>query len=109
MIVIQPAVGEAVHEQPLGEETVKLPLPPAALNVFPVLDRVYVHLAVKVAVTDLLAVIVTLQVFPDDESQPFQLAKMEFASGVAVTVTSVPGANEVPDGLLLVVPAPVPA
>jgi hypothetical protein len=46
--------------------------------------------AVKVAVTDFAAVIVTLQVFPDDESQPLQPLKVEPEFAVAVSVTAVP-------------------
>ncbi len=56
----------------------------------------------------MFAVMVTVQVFPEVESHPVHPAKVEFAAGVAVTDTTVPGANEVPDGLLLVVPVPVP-
>ena len=44
----------------------------------------------KVAVTDLFAVIVTLQVFPEVESQPLQLVKVEPALATAVNVTGVP-------------------
>ena len=40
--------------------------------------------------TDLAAVMVTVQVVPEAESQPFQPLKSESKSGVAVSVTTVP-------------------
>ena len=45
---------------------------------------------VNVAVTDLAAVITTVQVFPEVESQPLQLVKVEPPAAVAVSVTDVP-------------------
>ena len=42
------------------------------------------------ALTDLAAVIFTVHVMPDVESQPLQLSKMESKPGVAVSVTTVP-------------------
>jgi hypothetical protein len=42
------------------------------------------------ALTDLAAVIFTVHVVPDVESQPLQLSKMERKPGVAVRVTTVP-------------------
>jgi len=42
------------------------------------------------AVTDLAALTVTVQVVPDAESQPLQPLKMERRSGVTVRVTMVP-------------------
>jgi len=44
----------------------------------------------KVAVTDLAALIVTLQVVPETASQPLQLLNMDPPAGVAVRVTTVP-------------------
>ena len=46
--------------------------------------------AVNVAVTERLAVIETVQVFPAVESQPLQLVKVEPPAAVAVKVTEVP-------------------
>ena len=43
----------------------------------------------KVAVTDLLAVIFTIQIFPFAESHPVHPVKVAPPSGVAVTVTAV--------------------
>src|SRR5690349_20651018 len=73
--------------------------------------------AVNVAVTDLAEVIETVQVFPDDESQPLQLVNVEPALAVAVNVTEVPLAKLaeqvapqlIPEGLLVTVPVPLPA
>ena len=45
---------------------------------------------VKVAVTPRLEFIVTVQVFPEKESHPVQLVKVELALAVAVSVTTVP-------------------
>ena len=46
---------------------------------------------VKVAVTDLAAlIVVTVQVLPETESHPIQLVKLELIAGVAVRVTAVP-------------------
>ena len=69
------------------------------------------------AVTDLAAVITTVQVFPDVESQPLQFVKVEPPAAVGVRVTDVPVVYEaehvlgqvIPDGELVTVPAPVPA
>ena len=69
---------------------------------------VYV-LRVKVAETPLLPFITTTQLDPDDpEYPPDQPAKVEFASGAAVSVTAVPALNVVPVGLVVTVPEPVP-
>ncbi len=40
VMVTHEAASDAVHEHPLCVDTVKLPLPPAALKVLPVPDRV---------------------------------------------------------------------
>ena len=46
--------------------------------------------SVNVAVTDLAAFMVTVQVAPETESQPVQLVKLDPVAGVAVRVTTVP-------------------
>ena len=46
--------------------------------------------SVNVAVTDLGAFMVTVQIAPDTESHPLQLVKSEPVAGVAVRVTTVP-------------------
>jgi hypothetical protein len=46
--------------------------------------------SVNVAVTDLAAFMVTVQVAPETESQPVQLVKFDPVAGVAVRVTTVP-------------------
>jgi hypothetical protein len=52
---------------------------------------VRVNLAtVKVAVTDLAAFMVTVQVAPETVSHPLQLVKLDPVAGVAVRVTPVP-------------------
>jgi len=69
---------------PLGE-LVTIPVPvPMRLTVKTLCVEV------KVAVTLRVAFIVTLQVFPETESQPLQLVKFEFTSAAAVSVTMVP-------------------
>ena len=42
------------------------------------------------AMTDFVAVMLTVHEAPDDESHPVHPAKTEFPSGVAVSVTLVP-------------------
>jgi len=69
---------------PLGE-LVTIPVPvPMRLTVKTLCVEV------KVAVTLRVAFIVTLQVFPETESQPLQLVKFEFTSAASVSVTMVP-------------------
>jgi hypothetical protein len=73
-------------------------------------------LAVKVAVTEALPVNVTLQAAVPVQA-PDQPANVELAFGVAVSVTIVPlvklalhiAPQLIPAGLLVIVPAPVPA
>ena len=70
----------------------------------------------KVAVTEVAAVIVTVQVPVPLQPPPFQPVKVEPAAGVAVRVTAVPVVNaaehvvpqEIPAGLLVTVPLPAP-
>src|SRR5437773_5218896 len=71
----------------------------------------------KVAVTEVAAFTVTMQVPVPEQPPPLQPVKVELASGVAVKVTAVPLANgaehvapqAIPAGLLVTVPAPAPA
>ena len=46
--------------------------------------------SMKVAVTDLAAFILTVQVAPETASQPVQPLKLDPVAGVAVSVTAVP-------------------
>src|SRR5262245_61975003 len=71
---------------------------------------------VKAAVTFSLPLTVTVQVRPELESQPVQPAKVDPVVALAVRVTVVPKVNEplqsvpheMPAGLEVTVPAPVP-
>jgi hypothetical protein len=73
-------------------------------------------LRAKFAVTDLAALIVTVQA-PVPEQLPLQPVNVAVADGVAVSVTTVPLMNEaehvvpheIPAGLLVTAPVPVPA
>ena len=57
----------------------------------PVLLTVSVKLCTaKVAVTDLAALMVTVQLVPETVSQPLQLPKVDPPAGAAVRVTAVP-------------------
>src|SRR5947209_1703289 len=96
---------------PAGE-LVTVPLPvPALLTV-----RAKVG-AVKVAVTVVAAESVTVQAPVPEQPPPLQPLKVEPAAGAAVSVTAVPLAKlaaqvapqVMPAGLLVTVPAPVPA
>jgi hypothetical protein len=70
---------------------------------------VMVHLwRVKVAVTEVLEFIVTLQVGEVPEHAPDHPAKAEFPSGAAVRVTTVPAGNALATGFTVTVPFPVP-
>jgi len=123
---VEPAAGAAVKVTavPLanGAEQVAPQLIPAgALVTVPVpapdLDTVSAKdWSAKVAVTDVAAFIATVQVAVPEQPPPLQPVKVEPAAGVAVRVTAVPVVNalehvapqEIPAGLLVTVPLPVP-
>jgi hypothetical protein len=79
-------VAEHVEPQlmPAGE-LVTVPVPEPVRLTLRVLSE-----EVKVAVTFRVAFIVTVHWFPETESHPVQLVKVEFTSAVAVRVTRVP-------------------
>lgn len=94
---------------PAGDDvTVPLPLP--------VLATPNEKVLVKVAVTDLPAFMVTVQVTPLALSHPAHAVKIESAAGVAVRVTTVPVTKapeqvtpqSIPAGEEVTVPAPLP-
>src|SRR6267142_1996575 len=98
------------HEIPAGV-LVMVPLP------VPVLLTVSAKLwSANVAVTDVAALIVTVQVPVPVQPPPLQPVKVDPAAGVAVSVTAVPLANaaeqvapqEMPTGALETVPVPAP-
>jgi hypothetical protein len=62
----------------------------------------------NVALTLVLAFIVTRQVVLVPEHAPDHPVKVEFVPAVAVRVTAVPALKAVPVGFLVIVPAPVP-
>lgn len=123
---LDPVSGAAV-----SETAVPLPYPALQLEEFgpqlipesaevtvprPVPDLVTVSVGmVNVAVTDRDALIVTVQVVPDDVSQPFQPVKTEPPTVAAVSVTDVFVANTaeqvdpqlIPDGLDVTLPLPL--
>jgi len=75
----------------------------------PVLAVMVLVLKVKVAVTEALALMVTVQVgLVPLQLPPDQPPKTELASGVAVKVTAVPALKVEPEGLFETVPVPVP-
>jgi len=69
------------------EVEVTVPLPVNSLDLVTVSGKVC---SVNVAVTDLAAFIVTVQIAPETESHPTQLMKFDPVAGVAVRVTTVP-------------------
>jgi len=94
----EPPAGVAVNvtEVPLANDAVHVApqLIPAGLLVtvpplLPVLVTVRVYNCVKLAFTDLAALMVTVQVVPETVSHPLQPVKMEVRAGVAVSVTTV--------------------
>ena len=62
----------------------------------------------KVAVTEVLKLIVTVQVGDVPEQPPDHPVKVEPVAGLAVKVTTVPALKLVPVGLLVTVPVPAP-
>ncbi len=123
---LEPAAGAAVsvtevplanaEEQVAPQETpagalVTVPLPAPALLTVSVKDC-----KAKVAVTEVAALIVTVQVPLPVQPPPLQPLKLEPAAGAAVKATKVPLVNEaeqvvpqeMPAGLLVTVPLPVP-
>src|SRR5213592_4212631 len=124
---VDPAVGVAVKVTavPLanGAEHVAPQATPAGLLVtVPAPAPALVTVRVKdctanVAVTEVAAFTVTMQVPVPEQRPPLRPVKVELASGVAVKVTAVPLANgaehvapqAIPAGLLATVPAPAPA
>jgi len=101
----------APQEMPAGT-LVTAPLPPPDLVTVRAKDD-----CMKVAVTEVGAFIVALQVAAPVQPQPLQPVKVEPAPGAAVSVTTVPGVKEaehvapqeIPAGLLVTVPLPAPA
>src|SRR5437879_379890 len=126
-VKVEPAAGAAVkvtavplvneaeqvapQEIPAGE-LVTVPLPAPDLVTVSAKDD-----WMKVAVTEVAAFIVTLQVPVPVQPPPLQPVKVEPAAGAAVSVTTVPVVNEaehvapqeIPAGLLVTVPLPAPA
>ena len=125
-VKVEPAAGAAVkvtavplgnvpeqvvpHEMPAGA-LVTVPLPVPALLTVSVKDC-----NEKVAVTDLAALILTVQVPLPEQPLPFHRLNVEPTAGTAVKVTEAPLANaaaqvvphEIPAGLLVTVPVPAP-
>src|SRR5437773_1471383 len=124
---VEPAVGVAVKVTavPLGngaEPAAPQAMPAGLLATVPAPAPALVSVRVKdcaanVAVTEVAAFRVTMQVPVPEQPPPLQPVKVELASGVAVKVTAVPLANgaahvapqAMPAGLLATVPAPTPA
>ncbi len=127
-VKVEPEAGVAVRVTvvPLGKDAeqvgpqlipagllVTVPLPLPAL----VTVRVNPIVKVKVAVTDLLASMRTVQVVAVPLQAPLQPVKVEPAAGVAVRVTVVPLGKaaehmvpqSIPAGLLVTLPLPLPA
>jgi len=126
-VKVEPAVGVAVRvtrvpllneaeqvvpqEMPAGElATVPLPVP--AVVTVSAKDW-----SAKVAVTEVAALTVTVQVVVPEQPPPLQPVKVEPAAGAAVRVTTVPvvkevehvAPQEIPEGALVTVPVPLPA
>jgi len=101
----------APQEMPVGA-LVTVPLPLPDLVTLSAKDA-----CMKEAVTEVAAVIVTVQVPVPEQPPPFQPVNVEPAPGAAVSVTIVPVVNEaehvapqeIPAGLLVTVPLPAPA
>jgi hypothetical protein len=126
-VKVEPAAGAAVKVTavPLAnaaEHVVPHEIPAGLLATVPVPAPALLTVSVtvctaNVAVTVVAALSVTLQVPVPEQPPPLQPVKVEPAAGVAVKVTTVPLANaaehvvphEIPAGLLVTVPVPVPA
>jgi hypothetical protein len=109
--LVKPVEQVAPHEMPAGALTT-LPLPvPDGVTVSAKDD------CTKLAVTDVVALIVTVQGPVPVQPPPLQPENVEPAAGVPVRVMAVPLANaaeqvapqEIPAGVLEMVPAPAPA
>src|SRR6266403_5304106 len=125
-VKVDPAAGVAVSVTmvPLANEpehVVPHEIPAGALVMVPLPAPVLLTVSAKlwsasVAVTDVAALIVTVQVPVPEQPPPLQPVKLEPAAGVAVSVTAVPLANEeaqvapqeMPAGALVTVPLPAP-
>src|SRR5216117_2790271 len=126
-VKVEPAVGVAVKVTavPLAngaEHVAPQAMPAGLLATVPAPAPALVSVRVKdctanVAVTEVAAFTVTMQVPVPEQPPPLQPVKVELASGVAVKVTAVPVANgaehvapqAITAGLLVTVPAPAPA
>src|SRR5438034_5478563 len=124
---VEPAAGAAVNVTavPLAKLAAQVApqVMPAGLLVtlpapVPALETVSVKICrVKVAVTVVAALRVTVQAPGPEQPPPLQPLKVEPAAGAAVSVTAVPlvklavqvAPQVMPAGLLVTVPAPVPA
>src|SRR6266403_296346 len=101
----------APQEMPAGA-LVTVPLPAPVL--LTVSEKLW---SAKVAVTDVAALTVTVQVPAPAQPLPLQPVKVDPAAGVAVSVTTVPvvkvveqvGSQAIPAGALVTAPLPVPA
>jgi hypothetical protein len=109
--LVKPVEQVVPHEMPAGALTT-LPLPvPDGVTVSAKDD------CTKLAVTDMAALIVTVQGPVPVQPPPLQPENVEPAAGVAVKVTAVPlvkpvaqvAPQEIPAGVLEMVPAPAPA
>ncbi len=123
----EPAAGVAVKVRavPLAyaaAQVVPQEMPAGALVTVPIPAPALVTVSAndwraKVAVTELAALTVTVQVAVPEQPPPLQPVKVEPATGAAVKVTAVPLANDaeqvvpqlIPAGALVTVPVPAPA
>jgi hypothetical protein len=124
---VEPAAGAAVRVTTVPvlkevEQVAPQEIPAGALATVPAPDLATVSAkddcdCMNVAVTEVAAIIVTVQVPVPVQPPPLQPVNMEPAAGAAVRVTTVPIVNEVehvapheiPAGLLVTVPLPAPA
>jgi len=124
---VEPAAGVAVKVRavPLAYEAAQVvpqEMPAGALVTVPVPAPALVTVSAKdwrakVAVTEVAALTVTVQVAVPEQPPPLQPVKVEPAAGAAVKVTAVPvvkevehvAPQEIPEGALVTVPVPLPA